>query len=82
MTLTAYLIIDYRGNMRILKTVPRLSDNEVAFKLSVAIPRPKRPSLGEIDIALPEWVPPSGEVTVEPIPEPAPQYDDSTIQEE
>ena len=58
-----YLVVDAAGNLRVLKSTPRLKMDEVAFRLTVSIPRTwGRVQSTTIDVALPE--PPEARVTV------------------
>jgi hypothetical protein len=38
-TITGFLVVDAAGTMRALKTPPRLAMDEVAFPITVTIPR-------------------------------------------
>jgi hypothetical protein len=58
-----FLVVDASGNLRALKTMPRLKMDEVAFPITVSIPRTwGRVQSTSIDVQLPE--PPEARVTV------------------
>lgn len=71
-----YLVVRADGSMRVVKTSPRLSIDEVAFPVTVTIPRTwGRVQPTSIEVTMPE--PPDALVTVDepevaPIPEPTP----------
>jgi hypothetical protein len=76
-TITGFLVVDAAGTMRALKTPPRLAMDEVAFPITVTIPRTwGRVQTTRIDVTMPE--PPEARVTVgdpELAPDEPPQED-------
>lgn len=64
LTVSSYLVVRATGEMRVVKKRPALSLDEVAFPLTVSIPRTwGRVQRTTIDVSLPE--PPDARVTID-----------------
>ena len=62
-----YLVVNTRGNMRVVKTKPSPGFQEVAFLITVQIPEPTARPAHEILIRLPEWDEPEWELTADEV---------------
>jgi hypothetical protein len=68
-TVTKVLIINYHGEARLLAYPlrSRVAMDEVAYTLRINIPDRRPPSPGAIDLYLPEWSPPTFDVSATPL---------------
>lgn len=66
-TLTKVLVVNYKGDIRILSSVPQLGLDEVAYIVKINIPDRVPPKAGTIELNLPTFAPPEFEVSATPL---------------
>ncbi len=69
-TVQKWLVVNYRGEARLLASAPRLRVDEVAYRLVINIPQRIPPTEGRLVFNLPEWRDPvpTAEVLEEVLP--------------